>query len=131
MTLQLPKESPQSAQRVSTLVKRSDTPRFLGNEDNAIGGSNQTKTEAATSSVAAVSMDGLVAETPPAGVHVHRTFSEMSLTGRPFFYAVQVNAKSFDKKCCGGGCDLIGSTSRSGSLALNAMSSLRSDALRK
>ena len=56
-------------------MKRKETPRFLGNENNAIGGSNQTKTEAATSSVAAVSMDGPVAETPLAGVHVQRTFS--------------------------------------------------------
>ena len=39
MTLQPPKESPQGAQRVSTLVKRSETPRFLRNENNAIGGS--------------------------------------------------------------------------------------------
>ena len=57
VTLQPPNESPQGAQRVSTLVKRSETPRFLSNENNAIGRSNQTKTEAASSSVAAVLMD--------------------------------------------------------------------------
>ena len=49
---------------------------------------NKTKTEAATSSVAVVSIDGLVAGTPLPGVHVQRTFSEMSLTRRPFFCAV-------------------------------------------
>ena len=68
-------------------------------------GSNQTKIEAVTSSVAAVAMDGLVAETPLAGAHVKRTFSEMSLTSLPFFRAVQVNANSLDKTCCSGGCD--------------------------
>ena len=50
-------------------------------------------------------MDGLVAETPLAGVHVQRTSSEMSLTGLLFFRAFQVNANSFDKKCCSSGCD--------------------------
>ena len=83
-----------------------------------IVGSSQTKTEAATSSVAAVSMDELVAETPPAGVHVQRRFSEMSLTCLPFFRAVQVNANSFDLTRSVVVVDVIGS------LALNPMSSL-------
>ena len=77
MMLQPPKESESTG--CATCVNTGEEERNAKIPSNAIGVSNQTKTEAATSSVAVVPMDGLVA-----GSHVQRRFSEMSLTGFHF-----------------------------------------------